>query len=63
MSNLKDLRLKKGLSQSKLAQQAEVSIRAIQEYEQGNRDINKAQAFTLLKLANILDCNIEDLME
>ena len=52
-----------GLSQSELAGQADVPVRTIQQYEQRQKDINQAQAETLLRLARALNCNVEDLME
>ena len=62
-TNLKALRILAGLSQSELATQANVPVRTIQQYEQRQKDINKAQAVTLLRLARTLNCNVEDLME
>ena len=59
---LKELRLDKGLSQSQLAQAAEISIRTLQQYEQGARDINGCRLKTLLKLSNVLECNIIDIL-
>lgn len=52
-----------GFSQSQLAKSSGVGLRAIQMYEQRNKDINKAQAITLLRLANALHCETSDLME
>ena len=52
-----------GLSQSKLADEAGVSLRSIQMYEQRNKDINKAQALTVVKIARALGCEVEDLLE
>ena len=49
--------------QSELAQQAGVSVRTIQQYEQRRKDINKAQTETLLKIARALVCTVEDLVE
>ena len=63
MSNLKKLREEASLSQNKLATLSGVSNRMIQYYEQGVKDINKAQAETLFKLAKTLNCSIEDLIE
>lgn len=63
MSKLQDIRKANGLSQSKLAEKSGVNFRMIQNYEQGFKDINKAQAITLYKLAQALDCTIEDLLE
>lgn len=59
---LKELRLDKGLSQSQLAQAAEISIRTLQQYEQGNRDINGCRLKTLIKLSNVLECSIVDIL-
>ena len=62
-TNLKRLRRCTGLTQSQIAQQAEVSLRSIQMYEQRKKDINNAQAITLAKIARVLGCSIEDLLE
>ena len=63
MSNLKTIRTNNNLSQSQLAEKSGVNLRMIQNYEQGFKDINKAQALTLYKIAQVLDCTIEDLLE
>ena len=63
MSNVKQYRESAGLSQSKLAEVSGVNLRMIQKYEQGERDINLAQAITLYKLAQVLNCTIENLLE
>jgi DNA-binding XRE family transcriptional regulator len=62
-TNLKRLRVAAGLSQSRLAEEAGVTLRSIQMYEQRNKDINKAGAITVAKLARRLGCSIEDLLE
>ena len=63
ITNLKKIRQARGLSQSKLAELAEVELRSIQMYEQRRNDINKAQVETIYKLSRVLGCNIEDLLE
>lgn len=63
MSNLKKIREGSGLSQSNLADKSGVNVRMIQHYEQGVKDINKAQVGTVHKLAKALKVNIEDLIE
>lgn len=63
MNKLKRLRAEAGYSQSKLAELSGVNIRMIQFYEQGARDINTAQAETVYKLAQALECNMEELLE
>lgn len=62
-TNLKTLRTLAGLSQSELAKLADVPVRTIQQYEQRQKDINKAQAETLLRFARVLNCDVEDLIE
>ena len=62
-TNLKSLRTLVKMSQSELARQAEIPVRTIQQYEQRQKDINKAQGETLLRLARVLHCSIDDLME
>ena len=63
MSNLKTLRIERGYSQSKLADLSGVNVRMIQYYEQGVNDINLAQGSTLYKLAQALECTMEELLE
>ncbi len=63
MSNLKDIRTQRGYSQRQLAELSGVNLRMIQYYEQGVKDINLAQGITLYKLAQVLECNIEDILE
>lgn len=63
MSKLQDIRKANNLSQSKLAEKSGVNLRMVQKYENGEKDINKAQAITLHLLAQALDCTIEDLLE
>ena len=61
--NLKQKRKDAGLSQSDLAFLSGVSIRMIQYYEQGRDDINKAQAGTVYRIANVLRCAVEGIIE
>ena len=60
---LQRYRILSELSQSQLAELSGVNLRMIQNYEQGFKDINKAQALTLYKLSKVLDVNIDDLLE
>lgn len=63
MTNLKTKRLNANLSQKELSLIAEVPIRTIQQYEQKQKNINVANAETLIKLSRTLSCSVEDLME
>lgn len=62
-TNLKLLRQKAGLSQRELADLSGVPVRTIQQYEQRQKNINKAQAEYLVMLVKVLCCGIEDIME
>lgn len=63
MNNLKHHRKRAGLTQSELAERSGVNVRMIEYYEQGVKDINAAAALTVYKLAQVLDCTVEDLIE
>lgn len=64
MSNrLQDRRKAAGLSQSQLAAKVPMSVRTLQHLERGSLDINKAAAVTVYRLAIVLECQIEDLLE
>lgn len=62
MSKLKERREASGLSQSQLAENAELSKRTLQELEQGRRDINGVKLLTLLKICDALGCGLEDIV-
>lgn len=62
-TKLQQLRKNSGYSQSKLAERSGVNKRMIQQYEIGAKDINKAAGTTLLSLARVLGCEVEDLLE
>ena len=63
MNNLQRIRKEQGLSQTMLAEYSGVNVRQIKAYEQGTRDINKAEALTVYKLASALSCSMEELLE
>ena len=61
-SMLRRLRTYAGLSQRELAEMSGVALRQIQLFEQGERDISKAQIGTVLSLAKELHCDVEKLL-
>lgn len=63
MSNLKQIRESRGLSQNQLAKLADINPQMLKFYEQGVRDINGARAITLYKIALALQVRIEDLLQ
>lgn len=62
-TNLKRIRSLYGCTQAELANRSGVSLRSIQMYEQRNKDINKASAETLYRIARVLGCTMENLLE
>lgn len=63
MSNLKQLRNNRNLSQKQLSEASGISLRVIQHYEQGSRNINHARLDTIIKFAIALDCTISDIID
>lgn len=61
-SQLKRLRMYAKLSQRMLSEKSDVPLRQIQLFEQGQRDIAKTQAVTLVRLSQALNCSCEDLL-
>lgn len=57
------MRKKREFTQSTLAKASGVSIRSIQLYEQKRNNINKAQYNILKDIADVLSCEIEDILE
>lgn len=62
-TNLKRLRRLSGLSQRELAEKSGISLRTIQQFEQRQKNINKAQIDTLMPLSMALYCEVRDLLE
>ena len=62
-TNLKAARQRRGLSQSELAKAAQVPLRTLQQYEQGQKDILKANVAYVVALAHVLGCSVEDVLD
>ena len=62
-SRLQAQRKISGYSQRELAEKAGVNLRTLQQYELRAKDINKAAGATLLALARVLGCRVEDILE
>ena len=52
-----------GMSQKELSVKSGVNLRMIQLYEQRRSDINRAQVNTLFKLAAVLRCRVDDILD
>lgn len=62
MTRLKELREEKGISQSKFAEMCGVSVRTIQQYEQGRRRLDDASAERVYLIAKTLSVSMEELL-
>ena len=62
-TNLKIIRSKLNLTQKELSDISGVPVRTIQQYEQRQKNINKAQTEYLVMLSKALRCRVEDLLE
>ena len=63
MTYLKLLRKEAGLSQRELSELTDIPIKTSQQYEQRQKNINKAQAEYVIRLSNVLNCKPQDLLE
>ena len=61
-TQLARLRTYAGMTQKLLAQRSGVSVRMIEQYEQSKKDINRASADTVYRLAKALHCRMEELI-
>jgi transcriptional regulator with XRE-family HTH domain len=62
-TNLKKWRAIRNMTQKELAEKAGISLRTLQDYEQGRKSINGAAALTVCKLADELVCEPFELLE
>lgn len=63
MSKLKSMRQAAGLSQSQLAEKANMNVRTLQHYEQGSKVFDHARIDTILCVCLALKCKFEDVIE
>lgn len=63
MRKLKQIRKIKGLTQSELADKCNISVKSIQAYEQGTRKLENANKNTIIKICEVLNCKISDIIE
>lgn len=61
-NSLKRQREYAGLTQQELARRSGVKLRMIQAYEQNYQDISKAEVGSVIRLAKVLSCSVEDLL-
>jgi DNA-binding XRE family transcriptional regulator len=63
ITRLQEYRRRLQISQKELAEQSGVPLRTIQQYEQGQKNINHARVEYVIALSKILYCRPEDLLE
>ena len=63
MSKLKSARQVIGLSQSQLAEKANMNVRTLQHYEQGSKVFDHARIDTILRVCLALKCKFKDVIE
>ena len=61
-STLARLRSYANLTQRALAEKSGISVRMIEQYEQGKKKISHASAETVYKLSRALNCSMEELI-
>ncbi len=59
-NNLRELRLKKGLTQAKLAELADLDVSYVGFIENNNRNVT---AYTVVRFARALNCKVSDLFK
>ena len=59
---LKNTRNDRGITQAALSEATGISLRTLQHYEQGAKDINAAKLSTILKICIALQCEVGDII-
>lgn len=62
-SKLKLVRKRCGITQEKLSELSGVSLNTIRAYERKAKDIGKAQANIVMRLARVLKCDVSDILD
>ena len=62
MTALKQLREAAGLTRREVSEQSGINLRSLQDYEQGHKNIVRANGEILFKLSLVLGCTVEDLL-
>lgn len=62
MTTLKRIRMVKNMTQTQLSELSGISLRTLQDFEQGRRNLSGASALTVYKLSQVLGCKFSDLL-
>lgn len=60
--SLREIRKNRKITQRELAQKSGVNFRSLQDYEQGHKKLTSASGDSLLRLATVLGCSMEELL-
>ena len=56
---IKEIRIKKGITQSELAEKLQITQGAVSQWEQG---LSIPKADKLVEIASVLECSVDDLL-
>lgn len=62
LSNVRNLRVSRGITQKELAEKSNINIRQIQKYESGEYDTGKMMLRNAITLADALECDVRELL-
>lgn len=62
MNKLKEFREKLGLSQADVCRQSGVNLGSYCAYEQGVKSIDRAGFSTVIKIADVLECRVTEIL-
>lgn len=60
---LKSIRESKNVTQKELSDKTKIGLSTIRSFEQGQRNINGASIDKLIKICNVLECSISDILD
>lgn len=63
MSNIKKVRIEKGLTQAQLAEKSGLNIGTLRHYEQGSKNLDNAKIETLMDICDALDCKLYEIIQ
>ena len=63
MSNIKKVRIEKGLTQAQLAEKSGLNIGTLRHYEQGSKNLDNAKIETLMDICDALDCRLYEIIQ
>lgn len=62
MTKLQAMRKRRGMTQAELSKLTNLSLRTIQEYEQGHRKVGSTTYMRLTTIAGVLNCTPGDII-